>query len=88
MQSDMLLQNKFSQAQTIVRAGLAARSKRSIRVRQPLASLKIGIAFDSYFSDLIADELNIKKVLFDPTLNERVTKICKPDGKIIGAKFG
>lgn len=31
----------FSQAQTIVRAGLSARSKRSIRVRQPLASLKI-----------------------------------------------
>ena len=88
MQSDMLLQNKFSQAQTIVRAGLAARSKRSIRVRQPLASLKIGIALDSYFSDLIADELNIKSVIFDPTLNERVTKICKPDGKIIGAKFG
>jgi isoleucyl-tRNA synthetase len=27
-------------------------------------------------------------VIFDPTLNERVTKICKPDGKIIGAKFG
>jgi isoleucyl-tRNA synthetase len=33
--------NKFAQAQTIVRAGLAARSKHSIRVRQPLALLKL-----------------------------------------------
>ena len=66
-----------------MRAGLAARSKRSIRVRQPLASLKIGREMDNYFSDLIADELNIKSVIFDSILNERVTKICKPDGKII-----
>ena len=78
---------RFVQAQTIVRAGLAARSKRSIRVRQPLASLRLGIELDPYFADLIAEELNIKQVIYDPTLNDKVMKICKPDGKAIGAKF-
>jgi predicted esterase YcpF (UPF0227 family) len=57
-------------------------------VRQPLASLTLGIQLDPYFADLIADELNIKQVIYDPALNDAVTKICKPDGKVIGSLFG
>jgi isoleucyl-tRNA synthetase len=74
-------------AQTIVRMGLASRGKKNIRVRQPLSTLTLGVSLDQYYLDIIAEELNIKKVLCDSSLNNHVTKICKPDGKIIGQLF-
>lgn len=67
---------------------MAARSKKNIRVRQPLSSLTLGVMLDQYYLDIIADELNIKQVSCDPALNDRVMKICKPDGKVIGNLFG
>ncbi len=74
-------------AQQIVRMWLAARSKKNIRVRQPLQSLTLGVLLDQYYLDIIADELNIKQVICDGGINDRVMKICKPDGKIVGSLF-
>jgi isoleucyl-tRNA synthetase len=74
-------------AQTIVRMWLASRGKKNIRVRQPLSTLILGVSLDQYYLDIIAEELNIKKVICDQSLNSHVTKICKPDGKIIGQLF-
>lgn len=81
------LADQMNAAQTIVRMGLAARGKHNIRVRQPLQSLTLGISLDAYYLDIIAEELNIKSVKSDISLNTLVTKICKPDGKIIGQLF-
>lgn len=82
------LSDQMNIAQDIVRMGLAARGKKNIRVRQPLAALTLGSSLDQYYLDIIAEELNIKSVHSDPSLNTHVTKICKPDGKIIGQLFG
>lgn len=88
IQSNKELSDQMNAAQDIVRMGLAARGKKNIRVRQPLSSLILWVDLDQYYLDIIAEELNIKLVQSDKTLNTLVTKICKPDGKIIGELFG
>jgi isoleucyl-tRNA synthetase len=85
---DTILADAMSNAQAIVRMWLASRGKKNIRVRQPLSTLILGVQLDQYYLDIISEELNIKKVICDTTLNSHVTKICKPDGKIIGQLFG
>lgn len=82
------LSDQMNITQDIVRMGLAARGKKNIRVRQPLSTLTLGVELDQYYLDIIAEELNIKSVQSDVRLNSLVTKICKPDGKIIGELFG
>lgn len=84
---DKVLAHDMEYAQTIVRMWLAARGKKNIRVRQPLSNLTLGVQLEQYYLDIIAEELNMKKVICDPSLNSHVTKICKPDGKIIGQLF-
>ena len=81
------LSDQMNAAQDIVRMGLAARGKKNIRVRQPLSNLILWISLDQYYLDIIAEELNMKSVHSDPSLNTHVTKICKPDGKVIGQLF-
>jgi len=80
------LERDMKLVQDIIRIGLSWRSKQSIRVRQPLQSVTIGVVLDDYYKDIIAEELNVKRVLFDSSINDMVTKICKPDAKILGRK--
>ena len=92
-QADQKLMNEsLSQSmktvQTIVSTWLSRRTEKKIRVRQPLSSITIGVQIDDAFKDIIADELNIKHVIVDESINSKVTKICKPDGKILGRKLG
>ncbi|USN57063.1 MAG: class I tRNA ligase family protein [Candidatus Peribacteria bacterium] len=75
-------------AQQIVTMGLAWRSQHDLRVRQPLSTLTVGMDLSEYYQAIIREELNIKQVVCDPSLNDEVTKIVKPDGKKIGPKFG
>lgn len=86
-ESDKALLQKTKQAQDIISIVLAARSRKNIRVRQPLQSITIGVQIDDYFSNIIADECNVKQVNIDTSINSLVTKICKPDGKYVGQTF-
>lgn len=87
-ESDKALIAKTKQAQDIISIVLAARSRKTIRVRQPLQSITIGVEVDEYFKEIIADECNVKQVNIDTSINSLVTKICKPDGKYVGETFG
>ena len=50
-------------ARTIVELGLAARAEAGIKIRQPLSGIYIGdLVLSDGFSDVIAEELNVKKV--------------------------
>ena len=52
-------------ARQIVEQGLAARAKAGIKIRQPLSSARvIGEALPSDFTELIADELNVKNITY------------------------
>lgn len=86
--SDKELLEKTRQAQQVISIVLAARSRKNIRVRQPLMSITIGVEVDNYFKEIIADECNVKSVNIDTSINSLVTKICKPDGKYVGETFG
>ncbi|MBI1984671.1 MAG: class I tRNA ligase family protein, partial [Candidatus Wildermuthbacteria bacterium] len=71
---DKTLEHQMEQAREIVAKALAERAKASIRVRQPLAQLRVKkeqkIAKD--ILELIQQEVNVKEVVFDPGIKEEV----------------
>ncbi|MBC7503764.1 histidine phosphatase family protein, partial [Candidatus Gracilibacteria bacterium] len=71
----------------IVSLGLALRSRKNIRVRQPLASVTITRELSEYYKGIIRDELNVKEVRYENPEN-LAKKICKPDARKIGPKYG
>ena len=71
----------------IVSLGLALRSRKNIRVRQPLASITVTKELSEYYQSIIASELNVKDILFENP-EKLAKKICKPDARKIGPKYG
>ncbi len=82
------LSQHMNQVKTIVSLWLSWRARKKIRVRQPLKSIIIGFELDEHFNEIIRDELNIKEIIIDESINEKVTKICKPDARRIWPKYG
>lgn len=71
----------------IVSLGLALRSRVGVRVRQPLQSITITQSLSEYYQAIIRDELNVKEVRFENP-EKLAKKICKPDARKIGPKYG
>lgn len=74
----------------IVVLGRAARNGSALKNRQPLATMyvKLDGELDSFYTDIIRDELNIKNVSFTDKVDDFVTYGFKPQLKIVGPKFG
>lgn len=73
--------------QKIINLWLSLRTREKIRVRQPMKSITIWENLSDYFVEIIKEELNVKEVIIvDP--NSLAKKICKPNGRAIGPKFG
>ncbi|MBK9127200.1 MAG: isoleucine--tRNA ligase [Phycisphaerales bacterium] len=78
----------------IVSLGRAARTSAKLKVRQPLAQCEIVLARSEHAAwledhrELIAEELNIKRVEFTTQADQYVTYEIKPDFKVIGPRFG
>ncbi|HEY7425516.1 MAG TPA: isoleucine--tRNA ligase [Gemmataceae bacterium] len=79
----------------LVSLGLAARNSVKIKVRQPLAELKVQPAGEdderavARFGDQLREELNVKVVsLHDPEWGPLMTPDVKPNLKTLGPKFG
>lgn len=77
----------MEKCENIVSLGLALRSQKNIRVRQPLQSVTITERFDDYYRGIIMNELNVKEVNFENP-EKLAKKIAKPDAKKIGPKYG
>ena len=86
------LEEKMAQARAIVVLALAQRASAGLKVRQPLASLKVKSKNDKLKADkdlleIIKDEVNIKEVIFDETikddvlLDKKITKELKEEGQ-------
>ncbi len=77
-----LLEN-MSKVREVVTKALELRQKAGIKVRQPLASLTIPLGFSDELVDIIADEVNVKKVIVDGAeikLNTELTSELKNEG--------
>ncbi len=67
---------EMAEVRHLVSLALEARAKAGIKVRQPIASLKIknqkSKIKNKEYTDLIKDEVNVKEVFFDDTIVEEV----------------
>ena len=71
--------------------GLRVREDEGIRVRQPLPSLTAagrGVDALAPFSHLIADEVNVKEVLFSDDLTAYGQFVLRPNGQELGPRLG
>ena len=87
---DKELESNMDKVLEIVVLGRAARNGSSLKNRQPLAAMyvKLDGTLDTFYTDIIRDELNIKKVVFTNEVDDLVTYQFKPQLKTVGPKFG
>lgn len=92
-QTDLELEEQMDEARVVVNLILSKRASKEIKVRQPIASAKIKnknlkIKGKEEFLELIKDETNIKKIVFDDKiknevdLDTKITKELKEEGII------
>ncbi len=78
----------------VVRLGRSARTEAGVKVRQPLAGIKVYAREQSFMDavltldDQVLDELNIKKVEPLTDLGDVVTYDVKPNLALLGPKYG
>lgn len=82
IRDDMQITKQF------VTLGLALRGRKKLRVRQPLQSLTIGSTLNEYYVDILKEELNVKEVIMGADMSQVARKICRPNAKLIGPRFG
>jgi isoleucyl-tRNA synthetase len=88
------IEEDMSLARRIVRLGLAARSRARAKVRQPLLEAQVvdrhksGIEKNKEIVQLIADELNVKRVTFISRPGALVREVIQPVASEIGPLLG
>lgn len=91
---DLNLEQTMEQVEKIVSLGRAARSRKNIKVRQPLGKLLVQLPGGNSFSKLAEDlgiiksELNIKDVQQAEDLDKYVSYSAKLNFKVAGPKLG
>lgn len=88
------LETRMDLAQTVVAMGRNVRSVNQLKTRQPLREILI-ITSDptdketiEKFQDLIAAELNVKRVSFSSDEAKWVSLAAKPNAKVLGPRLG
>ena len=84
------LEEKMDEVMNIVVMGRACRNTSNIKNRQPIGRMiiKAGEALSDFYVDIIADELNVKQVVFTEDVREFTTYTFKPQLKTVGPKYG
>jgi len=91
---DTALEDSMGLAEKIVSLGRAARSRKNLKVRQPLSALIIGLpkgktaAQLKPYLDIIKAELNIKEVKTTDCIDDYVSYSAKLDFRTAGPKLG
>jgi len=91
---DVDLEETMSLVERVVSLGRAARSRKNLKVRQPLAKIMVDLStlggFEKIadYKDIIADELNVKEVTSVEGLDQYVTYSAKLNFKAAGPKLG
>ena len=84
------LEQRMAEVEKIVVMGRAARNAANLKNRQPLAGMFIRAPFalEGLYDDIIADELNVKKVTFTGDVRDFTTYEFKPQLRTVGPKYG
>lgn len=88
---DSNLVEEMDLVKEICSTALFLRDKENLRVRLPLSSIKIignGMNSLEKYKDIIADEINVKSVIFEDSLEGLADFIIEIDLKKLGAKYG
>ena len=74
----------------IVVLGRACRNTANIKNRQPIGTMyvKAEKAMDKFYTDIIADELNVKEVKFADDVESFISYSFKPQLRTVGPKYG
>ncbi len=91
---DKALEDRMGMAQKVVSTVRSLRNDQQIRVRQPLNKLSFFVKSKQQkddiqqMSQIICEEVNVKKIRFVENENDLVVKSAKPNYKVLGAKVG
>jgi len=85
---DLALERRMAAVQTVVELGRRLRADNDLKVRQPLAAIKIAGADVKGLEDLIEDELNVKSVEYVADETELCDVSYKANFKTLGRKCG
>ena len=87
---DSKLEEDMEEVLKIVVMGRAARNAANIKNRQPIGNMyvKADHALDSFYQEIIEDELNVKAVTFSDDVSEYTSYSFKPQLRTVGPKYG
>ena len=87
---DKELEASMEEVLDIVVMGRAARNTANIKNRQPIGTMYVRAErpLDAMFQEVVADELNVKKVEFKEDLSDFTSYTFKPQLKTVGPKYG
>ena len=86
---DTKLEQEMDLAYTIVKLGRSARNSVNIKNRQPLSEMLISVdTLPEYYSDIVKEELNVKKVELGAEMSDYVNFEIKPNLPVLGKEYG
>ncbi len=86
---DKKLEEEMDLAYTIVKLGRSARNSVNIKNRQPLSKMLISVKnLPEYYSDIVKEELNVKKVVLSADMKDYVEFEIKPNLPVLGREYG
>jgi len=87
---DKKLEEDMDHVLQIVVQGRACRNTANIKNRQPIGKMYVKAAFElsDFYKDIIADELNVKEVVFTDDVSAFTSYSFKPQLRTVGPKYG
>lgn len=88
---DKNVEERMDLVRDLVGLGRGVREKERIKVRQPLQEILVDGKYESLIgdmTDLITEELNVKKVVFESKLDQYMNYSLKPNFKTAGPALG
>ena len=87
---DTKLEEDMDHVLQIVVQGRGCRNTANIKNRQPIGKMYVKAAFElsDFYKDIIADELNVKEVVFTDDVSAFTSYSFKPQLRTVGPKYG
>jgi len=87
---DKDLEDNMAHLLEVVVMGRACRNTANIKNRQPIGNMYVKAEFElsDFYREIIAEELNVKEIIFQDDIADLITYAFKPQLKTVGPKYG